>query len=38
VVDIEYGLGDLPPRSFFNKLSLELAAWPKEAPAPVPAA
>jgi len=38
VVDMEYGLGDLPPRSFFNKLSLELAAWPKEAPAPVPAA
>jgi hypothetical protein len=33
---MEYGMGELPPRSFFSKLSLELAAWPKEvAPAPV---
>ena len=37
VVEMEYGVGELPGRSFFNKLSLELAAWPKEA-APTPAA
>jgi len=35
VMDMEYGTGELQPRSFFNKLSLELAAWPKEV---VPAA
>ena len=32
VVDMEYGLGELPQHSFFDKLSLELAAWPKEPP------
>ena len=37
VVEMEYGMGDLPPRSFFSKLSLELAAWPKQVPAPVAA-
>lgn len=35
VVDMEYGTGELEPRSFFNKLNLELAVWPKET---VPAA
>jgi hypothetical protein len=34
VVDMEYGMSDLPANSFFNKVSLELAAWPKEAPVP----
>jgi hypothetical protein len=37
VVDVEYGSGPLPPRSFFQKLTLELAAWrrePGDAPAP----
>jgi hypothetical protein len=33
VVEMDYGAGELPPNSFFNKLVLELAAWPKEAPA-----
>jgi HPt (histidine-containing phosphotransfer) domain-containing protein len=37
VVEMEYGLGELPERSFFNKLALELATWPKEAPATAPA-
>jgi hypothetical protein len=35
VVDMEYGTGELEPRSFFSKLNLELAVWPKET---VPAA
>ena len=37
VVDVEYGGGPLPPKSFFQKLTLELAAWkrePGDAPAP----
>jgi len=34
VVEMDYGgTGDLPPNSFFNKLVLELAAWPKAAAA-----
>jgi len=33
VVEMDYGTGDLPPNSFFNKVVLELAAWPKETPA-----
>jgi hypothetical protein len=34
VVEMNYGsTGDLPSNSFFNKLVLELASWPKEAPA-----
>lgn len=33
VVEMDYGTGDLPPNSFFNKVVLELAAWPKEAAA-----
>ncbi len=31
VVELDYGTGGLPPRSFFNKVTLELAAWPKTA-------
>jgi hypothetical protein len=39
VVDIEYGPGPMPAKSFFQKLTLELAAWHKEgAEAPAPAA
>jgi len=38
VVDMEYGMGELQPRSFFNKLQLELAAWSKEVAAPSAAA
>jgi hypothetical protein len=30
VVDLEYGEGALPPNSFFERLTVELAAWPKE--------
>jgi hypothetical protein len=33
VIEMDYGTGDLPPNSFFNKVVLELAAWPKETPA-----
>jgi hypothetical protein len=39
VVDIEYGPGPMPANSYFQKLTLELAAWHKEgAEAPAPAA
>jgi hypothetical protein len=38
VVDMEYGMGELQPRSFFSKLQLELAAWSKEVAAPSAAA
>jgi hypothetical protein len=34
VVEMEYGTGELQPRSFFNKIVLELAAWPKATAAP----
>lgn len=37
VVEMDYGQGELQARSFFNKLTLELAAWTKEA-APASAA
>ncbi|MBN1201430.1 MAG: hypothetical protein JXJ20_06200 [Anaerolineae bacterium] len=30
VVDLQYGQGALPTNSFFERLSVELAAWPKE--------
>jgi hypothetical protein len=30
VVEMEYGTGELPPQSFFNRLVIELAAWAKE--------
>ncbi len=29
VVDLSYGEGALPPESFFERLTLELAVWPK---------
>ncbi|MHC1784459.1 MAG: LPXTG cell wall anchor domain-containing protein [Anaerolineaceae bacterium] len=29
VVDMNYGSGALPPSSFFDRLTLELAVWPK---------
>lgn len=29
VVDMDYGTGELQPQSFFSKLSLELAVWPR---------
>lgn len=33
VVDMNYGQGALPPSSYFERLTLELAIWPKEKPA-----
>lgn len=30
VVEMEYGMGALPPNSFFTRLTLDLAAWRKE--------
>lgn len=30
VIEMEYGTGELPPQSFFNRLVVELAAWAKE--------
>ena len=30
VVDMNYGQGALPPESFFDRLTLELAVWPKK--------
>lgn len=30
VNDLEYGLGALPPESYFERVTLELAVWPKE--------
>ncbi len=42
IVDMQYGTGPLPPNSYFEKMTIELAAWRKEpsavaagAPAPV---
>jgi hypothetical protein len=29
VADLEYGSGPLPPRSYFDRTTLELAVWPK---------
>ena len=29
VVDMSYGSGGLPPESFFDRITLELVAWPK---------
>jgi hypothetical protein len=29
-VDLQYGEGALPPKSFFERLTVEIAAWPKE--------
>ncbi|MCD4686533.1 MAG: hypothetical protein K8S97_11420 [Anaerolineae bacterium] len=30
VLDLQYGEGALPPRSFFERLTVQIAAWPKE--------
>lgn len=30
VIDLQYGEGSLPPNSFFERLTVEIAAWPKE--------
>jgi hypothetical protein len=37
IVELEYGTGPLPPRSYFQKLTLELAAWRKEPGSGAPA-
>jgi predicted MFS family arabinose efflux permease len=34
VFAFSFGAGALPPSSFFDRLTLELALWPKEAPKP----
>ncbi|HVU10733.1 MAG TPA: hypothetical protein VHD90_05620 [Phototrophicaceae bacterium] len=31
IVDMQYGTGSLPPNSYFEKMTIELAAWRKEA-------
>lgn len=31
VVDLEYGLGSMPPNSYFQRVTLELAVWPRTA-------
>ncbi len=33
VVDLSYGTGNTPPNSFFERLTLEIASWPKKGPA-----
>jgi hypothetical protein len=41
IVDVAYGTGPLPPNSYFEKLTIELATWKKDGlpvGAPVPAA
>jgi len=38
VVDLAYGSGALPTNSFFERLTVEISAWPKKAPAGAPAA
>jgi hypothetical protein len=37
IIELEYGAGELPPNSFFDRMVVEMAAWAKE-PAEVPAA
>ena len=37
VVDLSYGTGALPPNSFFDRLTIEISAWPKKAVAAAPA-
>jgi hypothetical protein len=34
VVEMSFGTGALPTNSFFDRLTLELALWPKETPQP----
>jgi len=37
IIDLQYGTGALPPESFFERITVELAAWQKEGgPAPTP--
>jgi len=31
VVDMDYGTGALPPKSYFDRITLELAIWPRNA-------
>jgi hypothetical protein len=38
VVDLAYGSGPLPPNSFFERITIELAAWKREDAKPSPAA
>ena len=38
MVDLAYGTGALPTNSFFERLTVEISAWPKKAPAGAPAA
>jgi len=33
IVNLSYGTGNSPPNSFFDQLSLEIAAWQKKDPA-----
>ena len=30
IVELEYGTGELPPKSFFERMVVEMAAWAKE--------
>ena len=30
VVDLDYGCGNLPDQSYFERITLELAIWPKQ--------
>ncbi|RPJ01317.1 MAG: hypothetical protein EHM39_03450 [Chloroflexi bacterium] len=30
IIDLQYGEGPLPPHSFFERLTVEIAAWPKD--------
>jgi hypothetical protein len=36
IVEVGYGVGNLPPNSFFDRLSIDLAAWVKQAPEGAP--
>ncbi len=33
IVDLSYGTGNTPPNSYFDRLTIEIAAWPKKGPA-----
>jgi hypothetical protein len=32
ISEMEYGKGALPPESYFDRLTLEIAVWPKVTP------
>jgi len=34
IIDLQYGTGAMPPQSFFERITVEIAAWPKEGSAP----